>query len=172
MNICWIQIVLLSTPVRTTKIKPTLTVLSTKCDHGFLLKNISFKQQFARGLFRTSVFIGLKRCSTHSFKLCRIFRYVLFVFRTNSFWLLCLWINTSNRRKQKLNVKMSVFRRFSKRNNSVVTIQLFLKSNCDKQLDLSKFQLQQNCGVAEADLLRRLTLGFNELNFKTSKQNK
>jgi len=67
---------------------------------------------------------------------------------------------------------MSVFRRFSKRNNSVVTIQLFLKSNCDKQLDLSKFQLQQNCGVTEADLLRRLTLGFNELNFKTSKQNK
>jgi len=27
-------------------------------------------------------------------------------------------------------------------------------------------------GVTEADLLRRLTLGFNELNFNTSEQNK
>jgi len=30
---------------------------------------------------------------------------------------------------------------------------------------------QKEC-VTEADLLRRLTLGFNELNFNTSQQNK
>jgi len=44
------------------------------------------------------------------------------------------------------------------------------KSRCRSQLTDEHLPSQLRVVVTEADLLRRLTLGFNELNFNTSEQ--
>ena len=47
----------------------------------FSEKVTSLKQQWARSLFHTTVFIGLSRCLRSLFKTCRILKHLLFVFR-------------------------------------------------------------------------------------------